>query len=72
MKTKLFTVVFESIVDKNRVGIDDKINAFLEENDIEVVDIKFSTSVSNIKHISQALLMYNEGKPKAKTKKTEK
>lgn len=72
MKTKLFTVVFESIIEKDRADIDDKINTFLSENSVEVVDIKFSTSVSNTKHITQALVIYNEAKTKAKTKKVEK
>lgn len=73
MKTKLFTVVFDSVIEADRVDIDDKINNFLEEKDVDVIDIKFSASVSNTKHIAQALMLYNEkAKQPKKTKKSEK
>ena len=43
------------------IDIDDLINDFLEENpDIEVIDIKFQSNVSDGKYNDSALIMYKE------------
>lgn len=44
--------------------LDDKINKFIKENDIEVIDIKYSTAIIESGWIPSAMLIYKENEPK--------
>lgn len=63
MKTKLFTGYFVEIEYSQRkyVDIDVEMNEFLEQNKVEIIDIKLSTSPDADGEIwSTALMLYKE------------
>ena len=60
IKVKTFIPNSQNPIHINR--LDSSINAFIEENDIEVIDIKYNTSVvytgSAIQYYPSAMLIY--------------
>ena len=62
-KVKTFVTNSQNILHHDR--LDNSINKFLEENNIEVIDIKYSTcsctdSMGKISWIPTTMLIYNE------------
>lgn len=53
IKTKLFTTPGE--------GLDLEVNDFLAENNVEVIDIKFQTAITDRRAFNTALLIYKDG-----------
>lgn len=53
IKTKLFTTHGE--------GLDLEVNDFLDANNVEVIDIKFQTAITDCRVFYTALLIYKDG-----------
>ena len=60
LKVKIFTMNSGNPLHIDR--LEQSINTFIETNDIEIVDIKYSTTCLNEKFIPSAMLFYRESK----------
>lgn len=64
IKTKFLETDRDTLFDQVlqiQINIDDLINEFLEENtDLEVIDIKYQSNVSNGNYNDSALIIYKE------------
>ncbi|WP_372780260.1 hypothetical protein ACBZ92_01975 [Priestia aryabhattai] len=61
IKTKLFTGSDTTKANPgNYVECDGEINEFLEENNVEIIDIKFTSTYNNDQIWNSALMIYKE------------
>lgn len=61
MKTKLFTGYWTGEgIQRRFIDIDEEMNTFLENNNVELIDIKFASYVHQDEAWNSALIIYRE------------